>query len=113
MTFIIASIFIAIGDVNAAGVWIANFYLGAFFMVNFSLFHVSWVDSLSFRPSFKYYNKWISLIVGLVCIVLMFLFDLLSAAVVIGLTIIIYILMLFVNPGNHLCRTFNSHLISS
>ncbi len=109
MTFIIASIFIAIGDVNTAGVWIANFYLGAFFMVNFSLFHVAWVSSLSFRPSFKYYNKWISLFVGLVCIILMFLFDLLSAAVVIGLTIIIYISMLFVNPGNH---TFNSHFVS-
>lgn len=99
VTFIIASVFIAIGDVNAAGVWISNFYLGAFFMVNFSLFHVSWVSSLSFRPSFKFYNKWISLLVGMVCIALMFLFDVLSAGVVMGLTLIIYVSMLFVNPG--------------
>jgi solute carrier family 12 sodium/potassium/chloride transporter 2 len=98
VTFIIACIFIAIGDVNTAGVWISNFYLGAFFMVNFSLFHVAWINSISFRPSFKYYDKWISLIIGIFCIILMYLFDYVSASVVCGLTIIIYISMLFVDP---------------
>ncbi|CAG2112869.1 unnamed protein product, partial [Medioppia subpectinata] len=98
ITFIIAALFIAIDDVNIAGVWIANFYLGAFFMVNVSLFYVSWVSSLSFRPSFKFYNKWISLFIGIICVFLMFLFDPLSGGSVCVLTVLIYISMLFVNP---------------
>ncbi|XP_054163033.1 solute carrier family 12 member 3-like [Oppia nitens] len=99
ITFIIAAIFVAIGDVNTAGVWISNFYLGAFFIVNISLFHVSMVNPISFRPGFRFYNKWISLIIGLFCVALMFLFDYISAAVVSGLIIIIYLLMFFVDPS--------------
>ncbi|CAG2112238.1 unnamed protein product [Medioppia subpectinata] len=99
VTFIIGGIFVAIGSVDTASTWISNFYLGAFFMVNFALFHVSLVNPISFRPSFKFYNKWISLIIGLFCICLMYLFDPISASVVIGLTIIIYLLMLFVDPA--------------
>ena len=82
-------------------------------MVNFSLFHVSWVNSLSFRPSFKFFNKWISLFIGMVCIALMFLFDILSAAVVVGLTFLIYASMLFVNPSEFAIIFHQKHSIKT
>ena len=51
---------------------ISTFKLASFFLVNLTCFHASYINSPSFRPSFRYYNKWLSLIVGLFCLVFMF-----------------------------------------
>lgn len=71
--------FTALGDLNMIAPYISNFYLASFFLVNVTCFHAAWVNTPSFRPSFRYFNKWISLLTGLVCFALMFLLDFASA----------------------------------
>ena len=54
---------------------LSNFFVAAYGLINFSVFHVSITKSPSWRPKFKFYNKWASLAGCLLCIIVMFMMD--------------------------------------
>ncbi|KAH9491151.1 hypothetical protein DERF_015883 [Dermatophagoides farinae] len=91
LTFLISLIFIMIGEVNSIAPIISNFFMASFCLVNVTCFHASFVGSPSFRPTFKYYNKWISLITGLICVAIMFYLDWISAIITVIVMCLIYI----------------------
>ncbi|RWS25658.1 solute carrier family 12 member 2-like protein [Leptotrombidium deliense] len=98
LTFIVAVIFTAIGDLNRIAPYISNFYLASYFLVNVTCFHAAWVNMPSFRPSFRYFNKWISLMCGALCFALMFLLDWISALLSVVLMVIIWVYMATKSP---------------
>jgi len=67
--------------------------MASFFLVNIACFHASFVGSPSFRPSFKYYNQWVSLFTGLACIAVMFVLDYITAIITVAImgAILLYI----------------------
>ena len=54
---------------------LSNFFVAAYGLINFCVFHVSLTESPIWRPKYKYYNKWVSLAGTLICIVVMFMMD--------------------------------------
>lgn len=54
---------------------LSNFFVAAYALINFCVFHVSLTKSPSWRPKFKYYNMWASLAGCLLCIIVMFFMD--------------------------------------
>ncbi|WAQ98879.1 S12A2-like protein, partial [Mya arenaria] len=82
------------GSLDLIAPIISNFFLMAYAMINFSCFDASVADSPGFRPGFKYYNKWLSLIGALLCLVVMFLVNwwaaLITFVVVAGLYFYVY-----------------------
>ena len=72
LTFFVGAAFIAIGDLNAIAPLISNFFLMAYALINYAVFNVSLARTPGWRPSFRYYNKWISLLGFLLCIGIMF-----------------------------------------
>ncbi|XP_025017856.1 solute carrier family 12 member 2 isoform X2 [Tetranychus urticae] len=91
LTFVVAGIFTSIGNLNLIAPYISNFYLISFFLVNITCFHAAWVKTPSFRPAFKYFNKWVSLISAALCFILMFLLDWISALAALVLMLIIWL----------------------
>ena len=75
LTLAIAAGFTAIAELDVIAPIISNFFLMAYALVNYSVFQSSLSKSPGWRPSFKYYNKWISLIGFLLCIAIMFLIN--------------------------------------
>lgn len=75
LTLVIAAGFTAIGELNVIAPIISNFFLMAYALVNYSVFASSLSKSPGWRPSFKYYNMWISFIGFLLCIAIMFLIN--------------------------------------
>ncbi|RNA00110.1 solute carrier family 12 member 2 [Brachionus plicatilis] len=73
LTFVIACVFILIGDLNAIAPIISNFFLMSYALINYSCFDASLAKASGWRPAFKYYNKWVSLFGALLCITVMFL----------------------------------------
>lgn len=73
LTFVIASAFILVGDLNAIAPIISNFFLMSYALINYSCFDASLAKTPGWRPAFKYYNKWVSLFGALLCITVMFL----------------------------------------
>ncbi|KAL4227262.1 hypothetical protein ACF0H5_012708 [Mactra antiquata] len=75
LCFFICLAMVCIGSLDLLAPIISNFFLMAYAMINFSCFDASVANSPGFRPGFKYYNKWISLIGSLLCISVMFLIN--------------------------------------
>ncbi|XP_052797099.1 solute carrier family 12 member 2-like isoform X2 [Mya arenaria] len=67
--------FILIGDLNAIAPIISNFFLMAYMLINYSCFDNSIAKSPGWRPSFVYYNRWLSLIGALLCVTVMFIIN--------------------------------------
>ncbi|KAL9968356.1 hypothetical protein ACROYT_G026717 [Oculina patagonica] len=90
LTFLIAGAFIAIGELNVIAPVISNFFLMSYALINYAVFAASLGKSPGWRPSFKYYNMWVSLMGALVCIVIMFLINWWAALVTIVIIIALY-----------------------
>ncbi|XP_070845933.1 solute carrier family 12 member 2 isoform X2 [Chaetodon trifascialis] len=91
LTFGIALAFILIAELNIIAPIISNFFLASYALINFSVFHASLANSPGWRPSFKYYNMWVSLAGAILCCVVMFVINwwaaLLTNVIVMGLFI--------------------------
>ncbi|XP_062614460.1 solute carrier family 12 member 3-like [Saccostrea cucullata] len=75
LTFFICVAMVCIGELDLIAPIISNFFLMAYVLINYSCFDASLADSPGFRPSFKYYNKWISFVGSLLCLAVMFLIN--------------------------------------
>jgi len=75
LVFIVAMGFVMVAKLNAIGIIASNFFLAAYALMNLSCFHSSYTNSPGWRPSFKYYNKWVSLFSAVLCVALMFIMD--------------------------------------
>uniref|UniRef100_A0AAQ4R1G8 Solute carrier family 12 member 2 n=1 Tax=Gasterosteus aculeatus aculeatus TaxID=481459 RepID=A0AAQ4R1G8_GASAC len=91
LTFVIALAFILIAELNIIAPIISNFFLASYALINFSVFHASLANSPGWRPSFKYYNMWVSLVGAILCCVVMFVINwwaaLMTNVIVLGLFI--------------------------
>jgi len=76
---------VMIAKLNAIGVLASNFFLAAYGLMNLSCFHSSYSKSPGWRPGFKYYNMWVSLVGAVVCVVIMFLLDWRYAVATVGI----------------------------
>ena len=61
LVFIFSLVCILVGDLNLVSSMLSNFFVAAYALINFSVFHASITCSPGWRPSFRYYNKWVSL----------------------------------------------------
>ncbi|KAK2511461.1 Slc12a2 [Columba guinea] len=82
---------VAKAELNVIAPIISNFFLASYALINFSVFHASLAKSPGWRPAFKYYNMWISLVGAILCCIVMFVINwwaaLLTYVIVLGLYI--------------------------
>ena len=69
------------------GILASNFFLAAYGLMNLSCFHSSYTKSPGWRPSFKYYNQWVSLASAIACFVLMFVMEPIYGGVTVGIQV--------------------------
>ncbi|VDM96051.1 unnamed protein product [Thelazia callipaeda] len=62
-----------IGDLNVINGFVSNLFLAAYASVNYACFDASFAKAPGFRPSFRYYNMWLSLAGAGLCIIVMFI----------------------------------------
>lgn len=98
LTFIIALGCIIIAELNAIAPLISNFFLAAYGLVNYSTFHAEMVKPVGWRPTFRYYNGWLSLIGAILCVAVMFLMNWPTALVTFGCLFALYIVVIYRKP---------------
>ncbi|XP_047219699.1 solute carrier family 12 member 1 [Girardinichthys multiradiatus] len=98
LTFIISVAFILIGNLNTIAPIISNFFLASYALINFSCFHASYAKSPGWRPAYKYYNMWMSLLGALLCCVVMFVINWWAALLTYGIEILLYIYVTVKKP---------------
>ncbi|GAB1301741.1 Solute carrier family 12 member 2 [Apodemus speciosus] len=98
LTFLIALGFILIAELNVIAPIISNFFLASYALINFSVFHASLAKSPGWRPAFKYYNMWISLIGAVLCCIVMFVINWWAALLTYGIVLGLYIYVTYKKP---------------
>ncbi|CDW57246.1 solute carrier family 12 [Trichuris trichiura] len=91
LTFAITVGIIAIGDINQIAPLISNFFMASYALINYACFDASFAKSPGFRPAFKFYNMWLSLLGAFTCTVMMFFISWVNALVT-----VIFIMLLYV-----------------
>ncbi|KAM6937863.1 solute carrier family 12 member 3 [Xenentodon cancila] len=99
LAYIIAICFILIAELNIIAPIISNFYLCSYCLINFSCFHASITNSPGWRPTFRFYNKWLSLLCSVVCVVIMFLLQWWAALIAISIVIFFLGYTLYKKPA--------------
>ena len=69
---VVAMGFDMLADLNTVGIFASNFFLASYCLMNMSCFFADYTKAPSWCPSFKYYNKWVSLASAFLCLGLMF-----------------------------------------
>ncbi|ODM98382.1 Bumetanide-sensitive sodium-(potassium)-chloride cotransporter [Orchesella cincta] len=98
LTFFVALAFILIAELNYIAPLISNFFLAAYALVNFSTFHASLIKPVGWRPTFKYYNMWLSLVGFVLCVAVMFLISWGTALLTFAAILCLYLLVLYNKP---------------
>ncbi|KAK0180491.1 hypothetical protein PV327_006127 [Microctonus hyperodae] len=115
LTFIIAVGFILIGNLNSIAPLISNFFLAAYTLINFSTFHASLAKPIGWRPTFKYYNMWLSLGGAIICVSVMFLISWWTAVITLSVVLALYLVVSYRKPdvnwgSTTQAQTYNSAL---
>jgi len=76
LTSVIATLCLLPGDLNAIAPLISNFFLLSYALTNLACFVASLSKSPGWRPTFRHYNKWVSLVGAVVSTGLMLWLDL-------------------------------------
>ncbi|KAJ8392724.1 hypothetical protein AAFF_G00072080 [Aldrovandia affinis] len=98
LTFCIGLAFILIAKLNVIAPIISNFFLASYALINFSVFHASLANSPGWRPSFKYYNMWVSLAGAVLCCVVMFVINWWAALLTNVIVLALYIYVSYKKP---------------
>ncbi|XP_059486836.1 solute carrier family 12 member 1 [Neocloeon triangulifer] len=117
LTFIIAVAFILIGELDAIAPLISNFFLAAYALINFSTFHASLAKPVGWRPTFRFYNMWLSLIGSVLCISVMFLISWNTALLTLLVVLALYLIVTYRKPdvnwgSTTQAQTYNNALMS-
>lgn len=67
------------GELNLIAPIISAFYLCAYALINYACFDNSFAHSPGFRPGFRFYNMWVSLLGAIICVVVMFIINWITA----------------------------------
>ncbi|XP_013140300.1 PREDICTED: bumetanide-sensitive sodium-(potassium)-chloride cotransporter-like [Papilio polytes] len=98
LTFLVSLLFLLIANLNTIAPLITNFYLASYALINFCTFHAALIKPISWRPSFKYYNTWLSFVGFVLCIAIMVVVSWVTALVTLFVFIALYLLVLYRNP---------------
>lgn len=98
LVFLVSFAFIMIADLNTIAPLISNFFLASYALVNFCTFHAATIKPLGWRPTFRYYHPWLSMAGSLLCVVIMFLIDVVSTFITILVFFILYITVIYRKP---------------
>ncbi|XP_074110124.1 sodium potassium chloride cotransporter isoform X1 [Cotesia typhae] len=98
LTFIVAAVFLLIANLNAVAPLISNFYLASYALINFCTFHAGLIRPLGWRPTFKYYNTWLSLLGFILCVAFMFLIDWVTSIITLVIIFGLYLIVVYSKP---------------
>nr|CAD7592617.1 unnamed protein product [Timema genevievae] len=113
LVFLISLGCILIAQLNSIAPMLSNFFLAAYALINFSVFHASVSKSPGWRPAFKYYNAWVSLVGTLLCIAVMFLMSWWMALVTFFVVITLYLYVSYRKPDVNWGSSTQAHSYNS
>ena len=101
LTYFLGTACCLIGQLDVIAPIIANFFMISYGVTNYACYSAHESKSPSWRPTFKYYNPWLSLFGGFLCIVCMFLMDWANSLVSCGVSLILFLYLHHIQPDTN------------
>ncbi|XP_046634387.1 bumetanide-sensitive sodium-(potassium)-chloride cotransporter-like isoform X2 [Daphnia pulicaria] len=98
LAFAIALACILIAELNTIAPLITNCFLASYSLINLSTFHVDLLKPVGWRPTFRYYNKWLSLLGFGLSVAAMFLCSWPTALVTSALVVTFFFIVRYRKP---------------
>ncbi|XP_055636768.1 bumetanide-sensitive sodium-(potassium)-chloride cotransporter-like isoform X2 [Toxorhynchites rutilus septentrionalis] len=98
LVLVVSVLFVLIADINAIAPLISNFYLASYALINFCTFHAATVKPLGWRPTFRFYHPWLSLVGSILCIAIMFQLAYTFTIITIVVIFILYLIVIYRKP---------------
>jgi len=98
LVFFISLGCILVGELNLVSSLLSNFFVAAYALINFSVFHASVTKSPGWRPAFKWYNPWGALFGSILCVFSMFAMDWVTALITFLITFVLYFYIYYRKP---------------
>ncbi|KAK9736670.1 Amino acid permease [Popillia japonica] len=98
LTFLVSSAFVLIANLNLIAPLISNFYLASYALINFCTFHAAFIKPIGWRPTFRFYNTWLSLGGFIMCVVIMFLINWQSSLITFIVILGLYLVVVYRKP---------------
>eukprot|EP00092_Neocalanus_flemingeri_P012452 GFUD01013425.1.p1 GENE.GFUD01013425.1~~GFUD01013425.1.p1 ORF type:complete len:1079 (+),score=254.39 GFUD01013425.1:143-3379(+) len=98
LVFFIALACILVAELNLVSSLLSNFFVAAYALINFSVFHASITKSPGWRPAFKFYNPWVALFGVILCVFSMFAMDWVTALITFLITAVLYLYIYYRKP---------------
>ncbi|XP_052869377.1 bumetanide-sensitive sodium-(potassium)-chloride cotransporter-like [Anopheles cruzii] len=95
----VAIVFLLLAKLNLLAPLISNFYLASYALINFCTFHAATVSPIGWRPTFRYYNQWVSLFGTVLCVLLMFLVDIIATGITMVLIFVLHVAVIYRKPA--------------
>ncbi|XP_058449946.1 bumetanide-sensitive sodium-(potassium)-chloride cotransporter-like isoform X2 [Malaya genurostris] len=99
LVFLISFTFLMIANLNTIAPLISIFFLASYALVNFCTFHAATIKPLGWRPTFKYFHPWLSMMGSILCITIMFLIDIVSTFIAVVIIFILYLTVIYRKPN--------------
>ncbi|ESP00673.1 hypothetical protein LOTGIDRAFT_177989 [Lottia gigantea] len=110
LAFAIGFAFVCIGDLNAIAPVISNFFLMSYALINYSCFDASLARSPGWRPAFRFYSMWISLVGALICLAVMFIINWWTALITFGVTCALFVYVHYRKPDVNWGSSTQAHV---
>ncbi|XP_049284622.1 bumetanide-sensitive sodium-(potassium)-chloride cotransporter-like [Anopheles funestus] len=94
----VSVLFVLLANLNLVAPLISNFYLASYALINFCTFHAATVKPIGWRPTFRFYNQWVSLFGTVLCVLIMFLIDIISTGVTMVLIFVLHLAVIYRKP---------------
>ncbi len=101
LTFVVACGCVLIGRLDAIAPLISNFFMISYALTNYAVFAASMSETPGWRPSFQYYNKYVSAAGAVLCIVVMFAFDWVNSLASVALGMALFKYLEYTDPPKH------------
>lgn len=85
-------------DLNQVSPLVTNFYLVQYAFINYAVASAHFSKAPGWRPSFKYYNGYISLVGALLCVASMFMVGYITAIITLVLCLAVYQYVVYTKP---------------
>ena len=108
VTYIIASAASLVGNLDHITPLLTNCFLLMYGGINLCAFLLGWINAPGFRPSFRFYNKHVSLLGAILCLLLSFSISWFMAVLAIGLFFINYVYIRKVRQINEMSADYKS-----
>lgn len=99
LTFVITVLCVLIAKLDIIAPLISNFFMVSYAITNYACFATTVAEAPGWRPSFKYYDPYLSFTGAVLCVVVMFLMDWSTALITILVCVILYRYLKYVAPS--------------